>query len=452
MTKQHLLPDTLKLPHAKHFRGEVILPGSKSISNRALLLAALAQGTTTLENLLDSDDTQHMRTALRQLGVEISDCKASTCTVQGLGKPFATERPLELFLGNAGTAMRPLIAVLAASTGEFTLTGEPRMYERPAGPLVEALVSLGADIKYTGEPGFPPMRIKGKGTGRLGAPDPLRDPDTNNRGAQRVEIDGSLSSQYVSALLMLLPLLKSDTELVLKGEVVSLPYIQLTIEMMRQFGVKAEFTRPSVISIPGNQNYQSPGTYFVESDASSASYFLAAGAIGGGPVRVLGIGKDSLQGDKDFASVLEQMGAQVKFGSDFIEVSGSQGVLKGGNFDLNAIPDAAMTIATTALFASSETVIRNVYNWRLKETDRLHAMATELRKAGAVVEEWEDGLRIQPPAELQHATIDTYDDHRMAMCFALLSFAPCSVTINDPGCCSKTYPDFFDDFSRYQVL
>jgi 3-phosphoshikimate 1-carboxyvinyltransferase len=425
------MPECLALEYRKRAQGSVQLPGSKSIANRALLLAALARGTTHLRNLLDSDDTRHMRTALRSLGVQFTETPTATgidITIDGIGGRFAAAKQ-QLFLGNAGTAMRPLCAVLAFSSGEFELTGEARMYERPIGPLVAALRQLGGEISYTADEGYPPLRIRG----------------VRGKGSE-VEIDGSLSSQFISALLMSLPLRPEETRVRLTGDLVSLPYIELTLKLMARFGVQVEKLSPREYRVGADAVYTSPGDFMVEGDASSASYFLAAAAIAGGSVRVNGTGLNSIQGDKDFARVLEQMGAQVEWGDDYIEVT--RGTLHGGDFDLNAIPDAAMTIATTALFAEGPTIIKNVYNWRLKETDRLHAMATELRKTGAVVEESRDALHITPPATIRRARVATYDDHRMAMCFALLTFAPAGVEIEDPNCCSKTYPEFFTDFSH----
>lgn len=426
--------DVLVLSHCSQAAGNIRLPGSKSIANRALLMAALAKGTTVLRNMLDSDDTRYMRQALRELGVQFNErIEGDELLVEviGQGGLFRQQSPSPgnddaLFLGNAGTAMRPLAAALAFSQGDFTLTGELRMYERPIGPLVDALEQLGAEIQYLQHEGYPPLKIQGR-----------------RFSGSSVCIDGSLSSQFISALLMVLPYNHQQTHLTLTGDLVSLPYIDLTLAMMQAFGVQVERINEREYLIPGNQCYQSPGNYLIEGDASSASYFLAAGAIADGPVRVHGVGLKSQQGDKDFAKVLEQMGAKVTWGDDFIEVS--QGRLCGGVFDLNAIPDAAMTIATTSLFAEGVTEIRNIYNWRLKETDRLSAMAAELRKVGAKVEEGEDYLKIEPPAEIQHAQISTYDDHRMAMCFSLLQFAPRGISIEDPDCCAKTYPNFFQD-------
>lgn len=427
--EQSRLPDELTLEYRPACQGVVNLPGSKSISNRALLLAAVAQGTTTLERVLVSDDTRWMIAALRQLGVAIAEPTPGQVEVTGGGGLFHSAEPQELYLGNAGTAMRPLVAMLAASQGEYVLTGEPRMCERPIGPLVTALRQLGADIRYLGESGYPPLRIKGR---------------TLTGG--EVSLDTSLSSQYVTALLMLLPQLTGPSQLRLTGNLVSLPYIRLTERLLARFGVQLPELVAQRYDLAGPQVIQSPGHLVVEGDASAASYFMAAGVLGGGPVEIRGAGRDSLQGDISFADVLSQLGASVTWLEQGLMVSAGQ-PLQGGSFDLNHIPDAAMTLAPLALFAKGPTEIRNVANWRLKETDRLQAMATELQKTGARVMELPDGLRIEPPAQIQHASIATYNDHRMAMCFALLRFAPAGVTIQDPACCAKTYPDFFSDFS-----
>ncbi|MEJ2762502.1 3-phosphoshikimate 1-carboxyvinyltransferase [Photobacterium sp. MCCC 1A19761] len=418
--------DSLTLQPIQQMNGEVNLPGSKSVSNRALLLAALAQGTTRLTNLLDSDDIRHMLNALTQLGVsyQLSEDK-TVCEVHGLGHAFAPTQALELFLGNAGTAMRPLAAALCLGSGEFILTGEPRMKERPIGHLVDALRAAGADITYLENDNYPPLKIIGTG---------LKGGD--------VEIDGSISSQFLTAFLMAAPLAEGDTVIRIKGELVSKPYIDITLHIMAQFGVIVENLNYEVFVVKGGQTYQAPGDFLVEGDASSASYFLAAAAIKGGEIKVTGIGKKSIQGDVQFADALAAMGAEIEWGDDY--VIARRGELKAVDMDFNHIPDAAMTIATTALFAEGTTVIRNVYNWRVKETDRLAAMATELRKVGAEVEEGEDYIKITPPAQLKHAAIDTYDDHRMAMCFSLVALSDTPVTINDPKCTSKTFPDYFD--------
>lgn len=421
---------TLTLPRLSHAKGDVQIPGSKSLSNRILLLAALSEGTTRLTNLLDSDDIRHMLKALSMLDVHFELSKnGGECRVTGQAGPLARGQNLSLFLGNAGTAMRPLAAALCIGGGQFELTGEPRMAERPIGDLVDALASLGARITYLNQTGYPPLKI-----------------DARPLSGGTVEIDGSISSQFLTALLMAAPLLDSDLHIQVRGELVSRPYIDITLDVMRRFGVDVVNDDYREFRIDGNQSYHSPGDILVEGDASSASYFLAAGAIGGGPVRVHGTGTGSVQGDARFAEVLEQMGARVTWSEEWIEVA-RQGPLKAIDVDLNHIPDAAMTIATTALFAEGTTRIRNVYNWRVKETDRLAAMATELRKLGADVEEGEDYLTITPPAQLRSAAIDTYNDHRIAMCFSLAAFGDADITIRDPECTSKTFPDYFQRFA-----
>jgi len=417
---------SLKLKPIKHIEGEVNLPGSKSLSNRALLIAALAEGTTKITNLLDSDDTRHMLNALKLLGVEyrLSDDK-TVCTVIGNGGPFQCSEPLELFLGNAGTAMRPLCAALTLGRGTYILTGEPRMKERPIGHLVDALKAAGANIIYMEEEGYPPLKIVAKG---------LRGGD--------VQIDGTISSQFLTALLMAAPMAQNDMHISIVGELVSKPYIDITLDIMKRFGIEVYNEHYEHFTVKAGQTYQAVDAFMVEGDASSASYFLAAAAIKGGSVKVTGIGKNSVQGDIAFADVLEKMGAKVEWSDDYVSVS--RGELHAVDMDFNHIPDAAMTIATTALFAKGTTTLRNIYNWRVKETDRLYAMATELRKVGAKVEEGEDYLAITPPKQLKHAAIDTYDDHRMAMCFSLLALDPVSVTINEPECTAKTFPTYFE--------
>lgn len=422
--------EQLTLNPISKISGDVYLPGSKSLSNRALLIAALANGVTKITNLLVSDDINHMLNALKSLGIEytLSDC-GTECTVTGNNGFFKTTEPLELFLGNAGTAMRPLCAALAASEGEFILTGEPRMKERPIGHLGDALVQLSADIEYLENKNYPPVKITGKAlTGST------------------VSIDGSISSQFLTAILMITPLLATDTDIEIDGELVSKPYIDITLDIMQRFGVTVQNNDYKSFNVKGGQSYQALERYMVEGDASSASYFLAAGAIKGGKVTVHGVGKLSVQGDKYFADVLEKMGAEVSWADESISVVGKP--LTAIDMDMNHIPDAAMTIATTALFATGTTTIRNIYNWRVKETDRLNAMATELRKVGADVVEGEDYISITPPKLLKHAEIDTYDDHRVAMCFSLVALSDTPVTINDPGCTAKTFPDYFDKLDQ----
>ncbi|WP_256382978.1 3-phosphoshikimate 1-carboxyvinyltransferase [Photobacterium toruni] len=425
--------ESLTLQPIAKVNGEVNLPGSKSVSNRALLLAALAQGTTRLTNLLDSDDIRHMLNGLKQLGVNYRlSADKTVCEVDGLGHTFITTKPLELYLGNAGTAMRPLAAALCLGSGEYILTGEPRMKERPIGHLVDALRSAGAEVTYLENEYYPPLKIIGTGL---------------NGG--EVEIDGSISSQFLTAFLMAAPLASADTVISIKGDLVSKPYIDITLHIMAQFGVEVENRNYQQFVVKGGQQYQSPGELLVEGDASSASYFLAAAAIKGGAIKVTGIGKKSIQGDVQFADALAAMGAEIEWGDDYVIARG--GELTAIDMDFNHIPDAAMTIATTALFAKGTTSIRNVYNWRVKETDRLAAMATELRKVGAIVEEGNDYITITPPTKLNHAQIDTYDDHRMAMCFSLVALSDTAVTINDPNCTSKTFPDYFTKLQSLSV-
>ena len=408
--------------------GEVNVPGSKSLSNRALLLAALAEGETELTNLLDSEDIEHMLNALTKLGINyrLSEDKTQ-CVVQGNGGAFNVAEPLELFLGNAGTAMRPLCAALAASNVDTVLTGEPRMEERPIGDLVDALREAQADVTYLKNEGYPPLQIKGK---------------TLNGG--EMSVDGSVSSQFLTALLMAAPLFSGDVTIRIKGELVSKPYIDITLDTMAKFGVSVDNDNYQTFTVSGEAKYVAPGEFMVEGDASSASYFLAAGAIKGGTVRVTGIGQNSIQGDIRFADVLEAMGAKVVWNDEYVEVTGAP--LKGVNMDMNHIPDAAMTIATTALFAEGPTTMTNIYNWRVKETDRLAAMAAELQKLGAKVEEGHDYITVWPTDSLKHAEIDTYNDHRIAMCFSLVALSDTPVTINDPGCTRKTFPDYFTRF------
>ncbi|MCQ3530294.1 3-phosphoshikimate 1-carboxyvinyltransferase, partial [Salmonella enterica subsp. enterica serovar Indiana] len=396
--------ESLTLQPIARVDGAINLPGSKSVSNRALLLAALACGKTVLTNLLDSDDVRHMLNALSALGINYTlSADRTRCDITGNGGPLRASGALELFLGNAGTAMRPLAAALCLGQNEIVLTGEPRMKERPIGHLVDSLRQGGANIDYLEQENYPPLRLRGGFTGG------------------DIEVDGSVSSQFLTALLMTAPLAPEDTIIRVKGELVSKPYIDITLNLMKTFGVEITNHHYQQFVVKGGQQYHSPGRYLVEGDASSASYFLAAGAIKGGTVKVTGIGRKSMQGDIRFADVLEKMGATITWGDDFIACT--RGELHAIDMDMNHIPDAAMTIATTALFAKGTTTLRNIYNWRVKETDRLFAMATELRKVGAEVEEGHDYIRITPPAKLQHADIGTYNDHRMAMCFSLVALS-----------------------------
>ncbi|UYA60038.1 3-phosphoshikimate 1-carboxyvinyltransferase [Pectobacterium sp. F1-1] len=428
------MQESLTLQPIKLINGTLNLPGSKSVSNRALLLAALSEGKTRLTNLLDSDDVRHMLTALTALGVEYHlSSDRTVCEITGLGGAFTASQPLELFLGNAGTAMRPLAAALCLTDGDIVLTGEPRMKERPIGHLVDALRQGGAKIDYLEQENYPPLRLHGGFQGG------------------EISVDGSVSSQFLTALLMTAPLAAQDTQISIQGDLVSKPYIDITLHMMKAFGIEVRNENYQHFFVAGRQQYRSPGDYLVEGDASSASYFLAAAAIKGGVVRVTGVGRNSVQGDIRFADVLEKMGAIVHWGEDYIECE--RGELHAIDMDMNHIPDAAMTIATAALFAQGgTTTLRNIYNWRVKETDRLAAMAIELRKVGAEVEEGNDYIRITPPTKLKVAEIGTYNDHRMAMCFSLVALSDTPVTILDPKCTAKTFPDYFEQLARLSEL
>ena len=432
-------PDYLDLAPVRRVRGTIRLPGSKSISNRILLLAALAQGETRIRDLLESEDTQFMLGALRALGVTCTEEGGHAFRVRGAGGAFPVKKA-ELFLGNAGTAFRPLTAVLALCAGEYRLSGTPRMHERPIGDLVDALRRLGAGIKYLQKEGFPPLAIHPAAI----------------RAGGRVSVRGDVSSQFVTGLLIALPLTGERTVLSVEGELVSKPYVELTLNTLRRFGVEVERQGWTAFTIPAGARYASPGEIYVEGDASSASYFLAAGAIsgltGGGPVRVEGVGRASMQGDVRFAETLERMGASIAMGENWIEAGSRPETARRGRLmpidaDFSDIPDAAMTAAVAALFAEGTSTLRNIGNWRVKETDRIAAMAAELRKLGAKVEEGPDSLTITPPPGSRltpRAVIDTYDDHRMAMCFSLVALGGVGVRINDPRCVAKTFPDYFD--------
>jgi 3-phosphoshikimate 1-carboxyvinyltransferase len=427
--------DYLDLAPIRRIGGTVRLPGSKSISNRTLLLAALAAGETRIHDVLDSDDTRYMLDALRTLGIDCAGEGAHEVRVRGAAGVFPHKRA-ELFLGNAGTAFRPLTAALALSGGEYRLSGVARMHERPIGDLVDALNGMGADIDYLGTAGYPPLAIH----------------PGNLRVAGDVTVRGDVSSQFLTALLLSLPLTGARTRVTVVGELVSKPYVDITLNMMRRFGVDVTRVGWSAFTIPAATSYRSPGDIYVEGDASSASYFLAAGAIGGltggGPVRVEGVGESSIQGDVRFVDTLRAMGAAVEMGANWISAAAGAEVMRARRLhaidaDFNHIPDAAMTVAILALFADGASTLRNIGSWRVKETDRIAAMAAELRKVGAQVEEGTDWLKITPPPALVPATIDTYDDHRMAMCFSLVALGGVTVRINDPRCVAKTFPEYF---------
>ncbi|HYC35190.1 MAG TPA: 3-phosphoshikimate 1-carboxyvinyltransferase [Usitatibacter sp.] len=433
--------DSLELPPVRAARGTMRLPGSKSISNRTLLLSALARGATTLDGLLESDDTRVMRDALEALGVRIESL-GSPLRVRVHGVANAGGFPVkraEIFLGNSGTSARSLTGVLALADGHYTLSGVPRMHERPIGDLVDALRPAGARIDWLGRAGFPPLAIAPRERAQVA----------------RLGIRGNVSSQFVSAVLMALPWTGEASRLEIEGELVSKPYVELTLGLMERFGVAVRREGWSAFEVAAGSGYESPGELPVEGDASSASYFLAAGLLGGGPVRVEGVGRGSAQGDVHFTRVLAAMGARVEHGDRWIEASGRP-PLAPFDLDMNLIPDAAMTSAVLALFATGPCTLRNIASWRVKETDRIAAMATELRKFGATVDEGPDWLKVSPPRDflspfpvsLSPVVVDTYDDHRMAMCFSLASFGPRPVVINDPGCVAKTFPRYFDEFRR----
>jgi len=425
--------DYLDLPAVSEASGCAHLPGSKSISNRCLLLAGLARGTTEIRDLLDSDDTRAMLDALRKLGVGVEPLDGDAWRIVGVGGAFPVKKA-ELFLGNAGTAFRPLTAVLALCDGHYWLSGVARMHERPIGDLVDGLRQLGADVRYLGIEGFPPLEILPAEI-RLEAP---------------IRVRGDVSSQFLTALLMALPLAGRAAVIEMTTELISKPYIEITLNLMARFGVCVEREAWERFTIPSGQRYLSPGAVHVEGDASAASYFLAAGVIGGGPVCVEGVGRASIQGDVRFVEALQIMGAQIAMGDNWIEVRApASGKLRAFALDLNHIPDAAMTLAVLALFSDGPCVLRNIASWRVKETDRINAMARELRKLGAEVEEGADFLRIVPPVRLNSGVaIDTYDDHRMAMCFSLDSLRRVNVRINEPDCVAKTFPNYFGEFAK----
>jgi len=427
----------IDLPPLLSAGGAITLPGSKSISNRVLLLAALTQGRTTLHDVLDSDDTRVMLAALRALGCDIVQT-GNTVVIDGLGGQ-PKHRQARLFMGNAGTAIRPLTAALALLGGSFELSGVPRMHERPIGDLVDALRQLGCQIDYLGQDGYPPLHI-GQPDLKLDAP---------------IQVRGDVSSQFLTALLMALPLVaRQDIVIDVVGELISRPYIEITLNLLARFGIEVKRDGWQRFTIPAGSQYQSPGTLFVEADASSASYFIALGAIapaseGHRGIRIEGLGADSIQGDIRFIEAAQMMGAQVVSGPNWLEVSRGAWPLTAINLDCNHIPDAAMTLAVMALYARGTTTLRNIASWRVKETDRIAAMACELRKLGATVVEGADFIQVTPPAspaQWRAASIHTYDDHRIAMCFALASFNPAGlpVRMEDPKCVAKTFPDFFE--------
>jgi len=426
--------ESITLKAANQVGGTIKLPGSKSISNRTLLLAAFSNGVTEIYDLLASDDTSRMLEALEKLGIPLEKIGENNWRVRGNGGKISVKQA-DLFLGNAGTAFRPLTAALALSHGDFMLSGIARMHERPIGDLVDALRQAGANIEYLGNDGYPPVKIS----------------PANNASSSPIKIRGDVSSQFLTALLMALPLTGQAFTIELVGKLISKPYIEITLNLMRRFGVDVQRDGWERFSISAHSQYQGPKEIYVEGDASSASYFLAAGAIAAGDngLKIEGVSSDSIQGDIKFADEIVKMGANIEYGTNSIIVkrpTDKQGIkLKAIDLDCNHIPDAAMTLAIMALFADGTTTLRNIASWRVKETDRIRAMATELRKVGAIVEEGADYIRITPPEKLTpNAVIDTYDDHRMAMCFSLVSLGGVPIVINDPKCVGKTFPDYFE--------
>ncbi|MFC4622882.1 bifunctional 3-phosphoshikimate 1-carboxyvinyltransferase/cytidylate kinase [Comamonas nitrativorans] len=440
----------LDLPHLARAGGSVQLPGSKSISNRVLLLAALSAGTTTIHDLLDSDDTRVMLDALHALGCTVTPRQVTPgqpVQITGIDGALPNNARAQLFLGNAGTAMRPLTAALAILGGSFEMTGVPRMYERPIGDLVDALRQLGCQIDYLRDEGFPPLRIGQPDFRQLGS-----------TGAAPIQVRGDVSSQFLTSLLMALPLLASTSPQAIAidvvGELISKPYIHITLELLARFGIRVENHGWQRFVIPAGSRYQSPGSIHVEADASSASYFIALGAIaasaeGQNGIKIEGVGLDSIQGDIRFVEAARAMGAEITGGPNWLHVARGRWPLRAIDLDCNHIPDAAMTLAAMALYADGTTTLRNIASWRVKETDRIAAMAAEARKLGALVEEGAGFIRITPPAapeDWRAASIHTYDDHRIAMCFSLAAFNPAGlpVRIQDPKCVAKTFPDYFE--------
>ncbi len=432
----------LDLPPLRSAGGTVTLPGSKSISNRVLLLAALSEGETTIHDLLDSDDTRVMLAALDALGCQVERLGGQSVRVRGLGGQLPV-RNAKLFLGNAGTAMRPLTAALAllASThgGDFELSGIARMHERPIGDLVDALRQLGCSVQCLGNEGYPPLRL-GHGASvvlKLG---------------EAIRVRGDVSSQFLTALLLALPLVaQNDVVIEVVGELISKPYIEITLQLLQRFGVAVQRDGWQRFTIPAGSRYRSPGSIHVEGDASSASYFIALGALapasaGQDGITIQGVGLSSIQGDIRFVEAAQAMGAVVTGSANQLHIRRGAWPLKAIDLDCNHIPDAAMTLAVMALYAEGTTTLRNIASWRVKETDRIAAMACELRKLGATVEEGPDYIRVTPPQAWKAASIHTYDDHRVAMCFSLAAFNPARlpVRIEDPKCVAKTFPDYFE--------
>jgi 3-phosphoshikimate 1-carboxyvinyltransferase len=438
--------DHLDIPPLCSAGGRVRLPGSKSISNRVLLLAALSTGHTDVLDLLDSDDTRVMLEALVQLGCRIEPQPGGALRVHGLGGKLPV-RKASLFLGNAGTAMRPLtasLALLAAREGgAFEVSGVARMHERPIGDLVDALRQLGCPVQCLAHEGYPPLQL-GDGAVHLLKLD------------QAIRVRGDVSSQFLTALLLALPLVAQSQDIVIEvvGELISRPYIEITLNLLERFGVRVRRDGWERFTIPAGSRYQSPAQIAVEGDASSASYFIALGAIapatpGTNGITIEGVGLSSIQGDIRFVEAARLMGADISGEANRLHIRRGAWPLKAIDLDCNHIPDAAMTLAVMALYAEGTTTLRNIASWRVKETDRIAAMANEGRKLGATVEEGADFIRITPPAnpsQWRTQALHTYDDHRVAMCFSLAAFNPAGlpIRIEDPKCVGKTFPDYFE--------
>ncbi|QJC32548.1 3-phosphoshikimate 1-carboxyvinyltransferase [Enterobacteriaceae endosymbiont of Donacia dentata] len=425
------MKNILILKSIEKIQGSVILPGSKSISNRVLLLSALAKGNTKLINLLNSDDVNYMLKALKLLGIKfVLSNNKTICKIIGNNGIINPQKKLKLYLGNAGTAIRPLTALLSLNKQcDIILTGDTRMKERPIKHLVDTLITNGAIIKYLENINFPPIHIKG-----------------GLKNLKNIEIKGSISSQFLTSLLIISPLIKKDILITVNSNLVSKPYIDITIKLMKIFGVNVQNNNYKHFKILGKQNYISPGEYIIEGDASSASYFLSAAAIKGGTVKIKNINKNSIQGDIQYLNILKKMGSIIHYGKNYI--SCTKNTLKSINMDMNHIPDVAMTIAVTSLFAKGTTTIKNIYNWRVKETDRLKAMSNELKKTGAKIITGKDYIIITPPKKIKKVIIETYNDHRIAMCFSLLALSNTSVSIINPQCINKTYPNFFKELKK----
>ncbi|QCI27210.1 3-phosphoshikimate 1-carboxyvinyltransferase [Buchnera aphidicola] len=423
----------LTLNPISEVNGNIYLPGSKSITNRVLLLSALSNGKTHLKNILYSDDTIHMLNALKIMGIKYNLINKNNCIIYGCSNNFQYQSGISLFLGNAGTVVRPLTAILSLQNKEIIITGDLSMKKRPIKDLIDSLRQGGGKIKYLEQENYLPIKIQG---GFVGG---------------KIIIKSNISSQFLTSLLISAPLSKKDTNIIIKNTLVSQPYIDMTLKIMEDFGIMVYNNHYQDFYIPGNQTYHSPGEYLIEGDASSATYFLAAAAIKGKKIKVIGINQDSIQGDIKFVDILKKMGAKIHWGENFIECM--KGQLKGITLDANDIPDAAMTIAMLGLFTDGSTTnIKNIYNWRVKETDRLHAMSNELKKIGANIIEGEDYISITPPKEFIHAKINTYNDHRMAMCFSLIALSNTPVTIMNPNCVSKTFPKYFSEFKKISNL